>query len=110
MMRGMGTYTTLCTRREAWTRKQPATEAVIVVAVRSPRGAILLACFGNQAANLASRCGERTLMVVRLMARHGSDQDFKVVDHAVLRGRRGVRCDDGRTHRECILNIKDVGS
>jgi len=38
-------------------------------------------------------------MVVRHLARHGADQEFEIVGHTVLRGRRGERCDNDRTRR-----------
>jgi len=97
----------LCRRRQARTREQPATETLIVVAVGRACGTILLARSINQTANLAGRCSERTLMMARLMTRHGSDQEFEVVGHIVLRVRRGERCNNGRTRRLRIL-IKDV--
>lgn len=75
----------------------PATEAALVVAVRRPGGTIFLARFCAQVANLPGRRGERAVMMVRRLTRHGSDQAFEIVDHAVLRGRRGVRCDNGRS-------------
>jgi len=36
-------------------------------------------------------------MVVRLVARHSGDQKFEVIGHALLRGRRGERCNNDRT-------------
>ena len=76
----------LCRWRQARTREQPTTKTVIIVAVRRASGAIFLACFSNQGANLPCRCGKRTLVVVRLVARHLRDQQFEVVGHAVLLG------------------------
>jgi hypothetical protein len=35
-------------------------------------------------------------MVVRHLAHHGGDQEFAIVAHTVLRGRRGERRFDGR--------------
>lgn len=74
----------LRSRSEARTGEQPATEAAIVVAIRSTCGTILLARFCNQAANLASCHSERTLMAVRLVARHGFNQEFEIIGQAGL--------------------------
>jgi hypothetical protein len=60
-------------------------------------GAILRACRSNQGADLAGRCGERTLIVVRLMLCHFSDQEFEVVGHTLLRMLPGVRCRNERS-------------
>jgi hypothetical protein len=68
----------LCRRCQARAREESATEALIVVVGR-PGGAILLACLCRAAADLAGRRGERALMMVRLMARHSSDQAFAIV-------------------------------
>jgi len=93
---------TLRSRSQARAREQPATEAAIIIAVGHACGTILRACFCHQVANLARGCGERTLMVVRLVARHGGDQEFEIVGHAVLHGLGKCR-DRGRSRRECIL-------
>ena len=68
--------------------KQPAAEAGIVVAIRRACGTILRAGFRDQAADLEGRRGERTLMMLRLVARHGHDEGFEIVGHAVLPGMR----------------------
>jgi hypothetical protein len=87
--------------------RREATEALIVVAIRRPCGPILLACLCREAANLARRRSERTLMAVGRLARHGLNQEFEIVDHAVLREtRRALR--SGRMRWLSIANIKDV--
>jgi hypothetical protein len=80
-----------------------ATEATIIIAVGHPCGTILRACLCHQAANLARGCGERTRMVVRLMTRHGDDQEFEIVDHTVLLERRGQRCAHSSRGRHASL-------
>ena len=74
--------------RQASPGEQPAAEAGIVVAVGRTRGAILRAGFRDQGADLASRRGEGTLMMLRLVARHGHDEGFEIVGHAVFLGMR----------------------
>ena len=71
-------------RSQARAREEPATEALIIVAIRCPRGTILRACFCHQVANLAGGCGKRAVMMVRLVARHFGNQAFEIVSHAVL--------------------------
>jgi hypothetical protein len=103
LMRRAGRFTTLRARRQAGTREQPATETVIIVAIRRSSGAILLAGLCNETANLPGRFGERALVVLRLMARHLGDQQFKIVGHTLLRKlhdrRRRANAPVGR-HRE----------
>ena len=92
---------------QARARQQPATEAAIVVTVGRPCGAVLRACRCCQAADLARRRGKRTVMVVRLVARHRGDQAFAIVGHAALHG-LGKRRNSGHMRRLRILVYEDV--
>ena len=93
----------LRTRREARFCQQPATEAVIVIAILCARDAILLAGFCNQAANLACRFGERALVAVRLVARHLADQKFKIVVQTLLHQSHAKRRRNERSNWPRIL-------
>jgi hypothetical protein len=86
--------------------RSEATEAAIVVAIGRAYGTILLARLCREAANLARRHGERTLMVVRMMAGHGGDQEFEIVGHTMLGGRRGATTTtDSNLVRRTVFDI-----
>jgi hypothetical protein len=62
-------------------REQPVTEAALVVAIGRAYGAVFRACLRGQAADLAGRRIKRTIMIVRLVARHSRDQEFATISH-----------------------------
>jgi hypothetical protein len=93
----------LCCRSQARTCERPATETLIVIAVRRTGSTILLARLCHQGTNLPGRCDERTVMVMRLVARHLGDQDFEVVGHTLPRKLHGMRRRDERSGWPRIL-------
>lgn len=77
-------------RCQVWARQQPATAALIVVAIGCPCGTIRRAYLCHQVADLARSCGGRAVMMVRRLARYSGDQAFEIVGHVVFRGRRAA--------------------
>ena len=71
--------------------EQLTTETLIVVAIRCASGLC------KEGANLPSRFGEQTRVVVRLVAHHLRDQEIKIIGHTLPRTPPGVRRPNGHS-------------